>query len=187
MIHGYARVSTLAQVHGNSLEEQETAMREKGADEIVTEYYTGTTMQRQKLQELISKLKPGDTLMVTKLDRLARTAPEACTLVRNLVDKGIIVHVLNIGLVDNTPVGKLIVSTMSAFAEFERDMIIERTQSGKAIARQRPDYREGRPPKFSKKQIELALELLESNSYRAVEEMTGISVSTLVRAKRKRR
>ena len=73
-----------------------------------------------------------------------------------------------------------------AFAEFERDLIIERTQEGKAIARQKDGYREGRPPKFSKQQIDHALELLEKHSYSQVEQMTGISKSTLVRKKRER-
>lgn len=65
-----------------------------------------------------------------------------------------------------------------AFAEFERDMIVERTMEGKAIAKQNPDFREGRPKKYSRKQIEHALELLESNSYKQVEDMTGISKSS---------
>lgn len=73
-----------------------------------------------------------------------------------------------------------------AFAEFERDMIVERTQEGKAIARQQPGYREGRPKKYTKKQIDHAIELLEDKSYKQVEEMTGISKSTLIRAKRER-
>ena len=92
---------------------------------------------------------------------------------------------MNMGLVENTPTGKLIFSVMSAFAEFERDMIVERTQEGKAIAKLREDFREGRPKKFSKRQIQHALQLLESNSYKQVENMTGISKSTLIRAKRK--
>jgi DNA invertase Pin-like site-specific DNA recombinase len=74
---------------------------------------------------------------------------------------------------------------MSSFAEFERDMIVERTQEGKAITKQREDFREGRPNKYSKKQIEHVLGLLATNSYKQVEEITGISKSTLIRAKRK--
>lgn len=70
-------------------------------------------------------------------------------------------------------------------AEFERDMIVERTQEGKAIAKQNPDFREGRPKKYKRAQIEHALELLDSNSYSQVEQLTGISKSTLIRAKRK--
>ena len=91
------------------------------------------------------------------------------------------------GLVEDTPTGRLILSVMLAFAEFERDMIVERTQEGKAIAKQKPDFKEGRPKKYGKKQIEHALQLLENNSYKQVESMTGISKSTLIRAVREQR
>jgi DNA invertase Pin-like site-specific DNA recombinase len=74
---------------------------------------------------------------------------------------------------------------MLDFAESERGMIVERTQEGKAIAKQKPDFKEGRPKKYGKKQIEHALKLLENNSYKQVEDKTGISKSTLIRAKRK--
>ena len=107
-------------------------------------------------------------------------------LVSDLVEKGIKVYILNIGVMDNTPSSKLIRNVFFAFAEFERDMIVERTMEGKVIAKQNPDFREGRPKKYSRKQIEHALELLESNSYKQVEDMTGISKSTLIRAKKKR-
>lgn len=71
-----------------------------------------------------------------------------------------------------------------SFAQFERDMIVERTQEGKAIARQNPDFREGRTKKFSKAQIGHALELLNEYSYKQVEQMTGISKSSLIRARK---
>ncbi|EGY80706.1 DNA-invertase hin [Peptoniphilus indolicus] len=86
---------------------------------------------------------------------------------------------------DNTPASKLIRQIFFAFAEFERDLIVERTQEGRAIAKLKSDYREGRPKKFSQKQINHALELKKSYSYKQVSEMTGISVSTLKRANRK--
>lgn len=101
-----------------------------------------------------------------------------------LLDKGIVVHVLNMGLMDNTPTGKLIRNIMLAFSEFERDMIVERTSEGKAIAKMNPDFREGRPKKFSNTQINHALSLLENHFYRQVEQMTGISKSTLIRKKK---
>lgn len=101
--------------------------------------------------------------------------------------KRVKIHILNMGLIEDTPMGRLIVTNLLAFAEFERAMIIERTQGGKAIARQRAGFREGRPPKYNKKKLGHALELLEDHSYRQVEEMTGISKSTLVREKRKNR
>ncbi|MGH0792432.1 recombinase family protein, partial [Bacillus cereus] len=126
-----------------------------------------------------------DTLVVTKLDRFARSTVDAIQIIRTLFEKGVKVHILNMGLVEDTPTGRLVFHVMSAFAEFERDMIVERTQEGKAIAKLREDFREGRPKKFNKTQIEHALFLLHHHSYKEVEEKTGISKSTLVRAKRK--
>ena len=79
----------------------------------------------------------------------------------------------------------LLRNVLLSFAQFERDMIVERTSEGKAIARQNPDFKEGRPMKYGKAQINHALELLESHSYGEVEKMTGISKSTLIRERRK--
>lgn len=128
----------------------------------------------------------GDTLVVTKLDRFARSTQDALEIIKDLFDRNIKVHVLNMGVIENTPSGRLIFTIFSAFAEFERDMIVERTQEGKMLAKQNPDFREGRPKKFTKQQINHALTLLENHSYKQVEDMTGISVSTLVRAKKKK-
>ena len=102
-----------------------------------------------------------------------------------LLNKGVKIHILNMGLIENSPMGRLIVTNLLAFAEFERAMIIERTQGGKQIAKQRADFKEGRPPKYNQKKISHALELLNTYSYKQVEELTGISKSTLIRAKRK--
>lgn len=186
MIYGYARVSTQMQAKdGNSLEVQEQLLRENGAKEIYADTFTGTKTHRPELDRLLDELQAGDTLIVTKLDRIARSASQGINLIQSLLDREITVHVLNMGLMDNTPTGKLIRTIMLAFAEFERDMIVERTQEGKAIARKQPDYREGRPRLYGPKQIKHALELLEDHSYRQVTEMTGISKSTLIRAKKR--
>ena len=186
MIYGYARVSTKGQAKdGNSLEAQEIALRSAGAIEIYADAFTGTKANRPELDKLLAVMQSGDTMVVTKLDRIARSATQGIALIQSLLDRGIVVHVLNMGLMDNTPTGKLIRNIMLAFAEFERDMIVERTQEGKAIAKQNPDFKEGRPKKFSKAQIKHALDLLNEYSYKQVEQMTGISKSTLIRAKRK--
>lgn len=186
MRYGYGRVSTTGQARdGNSLDAQETALKNAGAQKIYSDTFTGTKNHRPELDKLMDLLQPGDTLIVSKLDRIARSASGGIELINSLLKRGITVHVLNMGIMDNTPSGKLIRNVMLAFAEFERDMIIERTQEGKAIARKRADYREGRPKKYSRKQIEHALELLESHSYKQVEAMTGISKSTLIRAQKK--
>lgn len=187
MIYGYARVSTKGQAKdGNSLEAQEKALRESGANEIYVDAFTGTKTDRPEFDKLMNKIQKGDTLIVTKLDRFARSMSQGSELVSDLIERGIKVYILNIGVMDNTPSSKLIRNVFFAFAEFERDMIVERTMEGKAIAKQNPDFREGRPKKYSRKQIEHALELLNNNSYKQVEDMTGISKSTLIRAKKKR-
>ena len=187
MLYGYARVSTRGQAKdGNSLEAQENALRSAGATKIYADAFTGTKTNRPELDKLMAVMQSGDTMVVTKLDRIARSATQGIELVQKLLDRGIVVHVLNMGLMDNTPTGKLIRNIMLAFAEFERDMIVERTQEGKAIAKQNPDFKEGRPKKFSKAQVSHAVELLDEYSYKQVEQMTGISKSTLIRAKKKR-
>ena len=184
MVYGYCRVSTQWQAKdGNSLEAQEKLLKENGAEEIYSDTFTGTKAHRPELDKLLDKLQPGDKLVITKLDRIARSASQGTELIQALLDDGITVHVLNMGLMDNTPTGKLIRNIMLAFAEFERDMIIERTQEGKAIAKKQPDFREGRPHLYSKKQIQHALGLLQDHSYKQVTELTGISKSTLIRAK----
>jgi len=186
MVYGYARVSTQMQSKdGNSIEVQQGLLKDNGAEEIYSDAFTGTKSHRPELDKLLARLQEGDKLVVTKLDRIARSASQGIELIQSLLDRGITVHVLNIGLLDNTPTGKLIRNIMLAFAEFERDMIIERTQEGKAIAKKQPDFREGRPRLYSRKQIKHALELLQNHSYRQVTELTGISKSTLIRAKRK--
>ena len=186
MIYGYSRVSTKCQAKdGNSLESQEKALKEAGATKIFTDAFTGTKTDRPEFDKLITEIKSGDTLVVTKLDRFARSMSQGSELVSDLIDRGIRVYILNIGILDNTPASKLIRNVFFAFAEFERDMIVERTQEGKSIAKQNPDFREGRPPKYKKAQVEHALQLLETNSYSQVEQLTGISKSTLIRAKRK--
>lgn len=133
---------------------------------------------------MLSKIGDGDTLVVTKLDRFARSAEDGFKLVRDLLQKDIKVHILNMGLIEDTDMGRLILRMLSAISEFDRDMIVARLAEGKAIAKQNPDFKEGRPKKFSKKQIAHALQLLGNNSYTQVEEITGISRSTLTRAKR---
>ena len=186
MILGYARVSTRGQARdGNSLEYQEELLRAAGAEKIYVDTYTGKVTERPELDKMMEELQAGDTFVVTKLDRVARSVSAGNELIDNLCNKGIKVNILNMGIIDDTPTGKLLRTVMLAFAEFEREMIVQRTQEGKAIARKKPGYREGRPKKYNKKQIEHAMELLKSHSYSQVAEMTGISSSTLYREKKR--
>ena len=145
MIYGYARISSRSQEDGNGLEVQRRKLVEAGAERVFEDVFTGTTMNRPAWDELNGLLSEGDTLVVAKLDRIARTSSGGFEAVKELLSKGVSVHILNMGLVDDSPTGKLILNIMFAFAEFERNLIVERMAEGKEIARQRDDYREGRP------------------------------------------
>ena len=185
MIYGYMRVSTVGQVKGNSLEEQERILRQNGATILYQDAFTGTKTSRPNFNKLLDILQEGDTLIITKLDRFARNTVEGINVVQHLLDRGVRVKFLNMGTVDNTPTGKLILTVMLGFAEFERDMILQRTSEGKSIAKTKVGYWEGRPPKYDEEKMIEAAMLLQSYTYREVSEMTGISKSTLQRIKKK--
>lgn len=185
-IYGYARVSTKGQAKdGNSLESQIETLKANGATELFADSFSGVKTDRPEFNKLLSKLQPNDILIVTKLDRFARSMTQGSELVNDLINKGIKVNILNIGIMDNTPSSKLIRNIFFSFAEFERDMIVERTQEGKAIAKQKEGFKEGRPKAHTEKQIRYALSLLSvnggTNSYSQVEEVTGINKRTLAR------
>ena len=164
MIYGYARISSKTQLRGNSLEEQYNLLSANGCSKIISEQYTGKTTDRPKLASLINTLQSGDTFMVTKLDRFARNVPEGIILVKQLFSQDVKVHILNIGLLENTYMGNFFLAVLLAVAELERNMIIE---------------------PISPTKIKYALDLLKEHSYKEVTEITGISKATLTRAKRK--
>ena len=184
---GYCRVSTKQQAKdGYSLQQQEEEILNKYENAIIyKDSYTGTKADRPEFNKVMKQLQAGDTLVVTKLDRLARNTVEGIKIVEELFARGIAVHVLQIGLLENTTMGRFFLTTLLAVAEMERNTIIERTAAGKEIARQKPGYTEGRPEKLTKQQIELVLELLDKYSYTQVVEKTGICKSTLQRMKKK--
>ena len=188
-IVGYCRVSTKKQLlEGNGLEAQEKEILERYNNAIIyKEQFTGSVIERPVLNKVLSELQSGDMLVVTKLDRLARNTVEGIEIVQELFKKEVSVHVLNIGLLENTSMGKFFLTTLLAVAEMERNTIIVRTQSGREIARTKSGYREGRPKKYEKEQLNHAMELLDTHSYSQVEKLTGISISTLTREKRKRK
>lgn len=184
MIYGYIRVSTKRQIDGNSIENQQRKILKRYPEaKIIIESASGAK-ERILFNELLENIRGKDLLAVTTLDRFCRTTKEGLEHIDYIRKKGATIHIMNMGIIEDTPIGQLIVSCLLAFSEFERSLIIERTQQGKLIARKNKDYREGRPPQYSKKQKEHALNLLSYHTYKEVEEMTGISKSTLIRAKR---
>lgn len=187
-IIGYARVSTKGQLDNNSLDQQQREILSRYNNaKIFKEQYTGITTNRPIFAKISEELHAGDTLVVTKLDRLARNTVEGIEIVQDLFNKKVAVHVLNIGLLENTTMGKFFLTTLLAVAEMERNTIIERTQAGKALAKTKPGFKEGRPKQYTDTQINMALELLNDHSYTEVAKMTKISKSTLIRAMMKRK
>lgn len=173
MIYGYKRVSTVGQAKdGNSLESQEQSLRDNGAVEIYCDAFTGTKTDRPELNKLIAKVKSGDTIIVTKIDRLGRSLSQTSALITELLDKGVTINILDLGILSNSSVNTLLRNVLLSFAQFERDMIIERTSEGKAIKRATdPNYKEGRKtievpdfPKFLEKTKKGELSVVESCS-----------------------
>lgn len=145
MIYGYARVSTAKQIEGNSFEEQTNAITLRYSNaKMIYEQESGAE-ERPIFLKLLDDVVSGDMIVVTKLDRFCRTTKEGLEYIDLLRDKGVSVHILNMGVIENTPIGRMIVTNLLAFAEFERAMIKERTQAGKAIARTKDGWKDGRP------------------------------------------
>lgn len=147
----YLRVSTIGQTTDNQREEIRAAGFQVEAKRVVTETVSGSvaTSQRRGFTRLVDRLEDGDVLVVTKLDRLGRNAMDVGGTVAQLAKIGVRVHCLALGGVDLTSsTGKLTMGVINAVAEFERDLLIERTQAG--LARARAEGKAiGRPPSLS--------------------------------------
>ena len=142
---------------------------------------------RPEFDALLARLLPGDIVVTVDHTRFSRDAAEGLRTAKELMNRGVLIHFLSFGMLENTPVGRYILTMLLAQAELELSQIVGRTQPARERARlKKPGYRDGRPKKYSKKKIEHALFLLETRTYREVEELTGISKSTLVRALREK-
>ena len=148
MIYGYARVSSRGQyTDGTSIDDQVRVLKENGAMQLFYDTYTGTKMHRPEFDKMMDAVQDGDTIIVTKLDRLGRTSEGIIRLIKDLIDRDITVKVLNMGTIENTPVGRLVVTFLAGIAEFERDLIVERTAAGKAYKKLNdPEWKDGRRP-----------------------------------------
>jgi DNA invertase Pin-like site-specific DNA recombinase len=153
---GYARVSTADQY----LRMQEDALKNAGCDEIFTDVISGVKSQRPGLDEALNYLREGDTLVVWKLDRLGRSIQHLIHTVTYLLDKKIGFKSLQENIDTSTSGGKLIFHIFSALAEFERDLIQERTQAGLKAARARGKMG-GRPPLLDNRQVNRMVEMYD--------------------------
>lgn len=185
-IYGYSRVSTSRQ----ELEAQTDKLQQAGATVIYSEKHTGTKRDgRTQLSTLLDTVVSGDAVLVTKIDRLARSIIDLKELVQSFLDKGVTVSFIDNSLVfvpnKKDSMQTLMLNMLGSFAEFERDLIVTRTAEGKAFAKAtNPDYKEGRPSRRLTKQYLHAIELMETNTMKEVEQKTGISRATLFRIKK---
>lgn len=190
MIYGYARVSTA----GQDLHEQIQELRAAGVQKVFSEKYTGTTTKRPVFSSLTATLAPDDVLMVTKLDRLARNTREALNVVNALLTHNIKIQVINLGqtfAIDATTgrqnsMTKMLMTIMLAYSDMERDMIIERTQAGKAYAKAHdPNFRDGRPRAATGQRLEAIRMYVKTHTAKDTAATYGVSESTVYRIKRR--
>lgn len=177
MKFGYARVSKQDQ----NLILQLDALKAFGVDRVFEEKITGTKKDRPELDKLLGQLRPGDTVVVWKLDRIGRSFKHLIDLVNHFGDNGIQFVSLKENIDTTTATGKLIFAIFAGLAEFERDMIVERTKAGLESARARG--RNGGRPRKDRDKINLALKMYESKQYTISEitKATGVAKTTLYR------
>jgi DNA invertase Pin-like site-specific DNA recombinase len=178
MLIGYARVSTSDQ----TLDLQKDALQKAGCDRIFTDTTSGAKSERRGLDEALSYVRPGDTLVVWRLDRLGRSLKHLIETITTLDNRKIGFKSITEAIDTTTSGGKLIFHIFGALAEFERDIIRERTQAGLTAARAR-GRKGGRPKKLNKRKAEILKELYD-NRKTTVEEICrtlNVSRATLYR------
>jgi DNA invertase Pin-like site-specific DNA recombinase len=180
---GYARVSTADQ----SLDLQLDALTKAGCERIYTEKMSGAKDDRPELAKALDTLRPGDVFVIYKLDRLARSTKRLIEVAEQLKKLNVEFVSIKDNIDTSTPTGKMMFGMLAVLAEFERDIIRERTIAGLEAARAR-GRKGGRPP-ANKKKVQQALSLYDSRNYSIseIEEMTGISKATLYRALKARK
>ncbi len=176
-VFGYARVSTEAQ----NLDRQLDALKNYGVDIIYNEKITGTKKNRPELTKLLDRITEGDTVVVESLSRLGRSTKDLIELTEIFQSKGVNLVSLKEAIDTNSPTGKLLFTLMSAIAQFERDVIADRTREGLKSARARG--RTGGRPRADPEQVKKAVKLYKTEQYsvKEIEELTGIKKSTLYR------
>lgn len=175
---GYARVSTLDQ----NLNRQVDMLNSYGVDKIYTEKISGTKRDRPELAKLLAHADAGDIIVIESLSRLGRSTKDLIELVEQIQKKGAQLVSLKESIDTNTSTGKLLFTIMSALAQFERDVIAERTKEGLNAARARG--RCGGRPKTNSHKLQQALKLYRTGHHtvKEIEELTGVKKSTLYRA-----
>ena len=180
---GYARTSTVEQIAG--LEAQERELRAAGAEKVFTERVSSVA-RREQLEAAIDYCREGDVLVVTKLDRLARSMADLVAITSKLKAKGVELQVLAMNLDTSTPTGKLMLNLMGSFAEFEREIMLERQREGVAKAKAEGKYR-GRVPTAQRKAAEVVQLRGQGMKPEEIAEKLGISRASVFRVLKDRR
>jgi DNA invertase Pin-like site-specific DNA recombinase len=175
---GYGRVSTGDQ----NPDSQRDALKRAGVDELFVDTFTGTKTSRPELDKLKAKLRAGDTLVITRLDRLGRSTKDLLNLVSDLQDQGVNLEVIEQSIDTRTPEGKLFFTLVASFAEFEREIMRSRTMDGLAAARAR-GRTGGRALALSEAKVQLAKRLYDEGKFvKDIAELLGVSRPTIYRA-----
>jgi DNA invertase Pin-like site-specific DNA recombinase len=179
MLIGYARVSTDDQ----DLRLQRTALKEAGCRRTLEEKVSGAKRDRPELARMIEQLRESDTIVVTRLDRLARSTRDLLDIAEKLKEAGAGLRSLAEPWADTTsPAGRMVLTVFAGIAEFERELIHQRTSSGRVAAKAR-GVRFGRPPKLTADQIALGERLVgEGTSVREAAKLLKCHHATLYRA-----
>ena len=179
MLFGYARVS---RADGQDTAAQVTALRAAGCERVYEERMTGARWDRPELQRLLDHLRAGDVLVTWKLDRLGRSLKDLLLLLEKVEAAGAGFRSLTEHVDTTTPSGRMMMQMLGAFAEFEREMIRERTRAGLAQARSE-GRAGGRKPKLSRRQVDAAVEMVISGEKSAAEaaRLFGVHPSTVSR------
>ena len=174
---GYARVSTLDQ----NLDIQIATLQKNGCDTIYKEKISGKNDQRPQLKEMLAYIRKGDTVVITKLDRLARSTKDLLNIAEEIEKKGAGLEVLNINLDTGTPTGKLMLTMLGAIATFEREIMLERQKEGIQAAKAQGKYKGRKPITIERLLAVQDLVIGGSSLNKAVQEV-GISKRTYYKA-----
>ena len=176
---GYARVSTGLQ----NLNLQEDRLNQYGCEKIFSDHISGSRSKRPGLDKAIEFARSGDTIVVWRLDRLGRNMEDLITLVNELNERGVSFHSLeeNITMDKSSSTGQLLFHLFAAFAEFERNLILERSSAGRIAARARGRYG-GRPEKLNKRDLTLLKTLYDNGTpIKTIAEQWKVSRTTIYR------
>jgi DNA invertase Pin-like site-specific DNA recombinase len=178
-IVGYARVSTTDQ----SLEIQAEQLAAAGIEKLFQEKISGVKRDRPQLVALLEYVREGDTVVVTKLDRIARSTKDLLDIVETLQRKGCAFRVLNINLDTSTPTGKLMLTMLGAIATFEREMMLERQAEGIAKAKAAGRYK-GRKPTARSQAPAIQALAAQGLTRQAIAEKVGVGIASVYRVLR---